>query len=143
VPDDLITPQRDLGVSTMQLVSPGRLSGDRPPSALSASVVHRRTCHRRSRRAAPVQAAQCGGGSGFLPALKEWAPTCAAISTGEQTILLRKGGIKEPTFKPVSRDFLLFPTSFHTDAEVCTAERLQAAGALCRQLSAGGPDGSP
>lgn len=112
-------------------------------------------------------------------ALKEWAPTCAAIAAGEQTvrvnlkggarahaarsrlagcscvrcastpcsgwrhtttrlsacsagqvcaltalhvcfcpqILLRKGGIKEPTFKPAAREFMLFPTSFHTDAQ--------------------------
>jgi hypothetical protein len=105
----------------MQRVSPstGGLCGGRQPSAHSAAVVHRRTCHRRSQRATQAQAAQGGGGS--LPALKEWAPTCAAISTGEQTILLRKGGIKEPTFKPIARDFLLFPTSFHTDAEVCSA----------------------
>lgn len=33
-------------------------------------------------------------------------------------ILLRKGGIKEPTFKPAAAEFLLFPTSFHTEAEV-------------------------
>lgn len=33
-------------------------------------------------------------------------------------ILLRKGGIKEPTFKPAARDFVLFPTSFHTDVKV-------------------------
>lgn len=51
-------------------------------------------------------------------ALKEWAPTCAAIADGEQTILLRKGGIKEPMFKPEARDFLLFKTSFHTEAEL-------------------------
>ncbi|PRW56599.1 hypothetical protein C2E21_4501 [Chlorella sorokiniana] len=53
-----------------------------------------------------------------LLALKEWAPTCAAIAAGEQTILLRKGGIKEPTFTPAARQFLLFPTAFHTDAEL-------------------------
>jgi hypothetical protein len=33
-------------------------------------------------------------------------------------ILLRKGGIREPTFRPAASDFLLFPTSFHTDAQV-------------------------
>ena len=112
----------------MQLASPstGRLGVGQQHSAHSASVVHRRTCYRRSRRAPPVQAAQGGGGT--LPALKEWAPTCAAIAAGQQTILLRKGGIKEPMFKPIARDFLLFPTSFHTDAEVCAAGLLQAAG---------------
>lgn len=33
-------------------------------------------------------------------------------------ILLRKGGIKEPTFTPAARQFVLFPTAFHTDAQV-------------------------
>ena len=27
--------------------------------------------------------------------------------------MLRKGGIKEPTFKPEATEFLLFPTAFH------------------------------
>ncbi|CAD7704616.1 unnamed protein product, partial [Ostreobium quekettii] len=30
-------------------------------------------------------------------------------------ILLRKGGIREPTFRPKARQFLLFPTSFHAE----------------------------
>ncbi|GAB4817984.1 hypothetical protein N2152v2_005030 [Parachlorella kessleri] len=33
-------------------------------------------------------------------------------------VLLRKGGIREPTFKPDAREFLLFPTAFHTDAQL-------------------------
>ncbi|KAL4447379.1 hypothetical protein ABPG77_007412 [Micractinium sp. CCAP 211/92] len=64
-------------------------------------------------------------------ALKEWAPTCAAIAAGEQTILLRKGGIKEPTFKPAAREFLLFPTSFHTDAQLLKPDAAQRYAAEC------------
>ncbi|GLI61969.1 hypothetical protein VaNZ11_004535 [Volvox africanus] len=51
-------------------------------------------------------------------ALKEWAPTIEAIGHGEQTVLFRKGGIKEPTFRPEASTFLLFPTSFHTDQQL-------------------------
>jgi hypothetical protein len=73
-------------------------------------------------------------------ALKEWAPTCAALGSGEQTILIRKGGIREPTFVPEARAFLLFPTSFHTDQQLLkpgAAERYGAAVALePRQLPA-------
>lgn len=32
--------------------------------------------------------------------------------------LLRKGGIKEPVFRPPGRRFLLFPTSFHTNTDL-------------------------
>ncbi|KAL4443498.1 hypothetical protein ABPG75_011235 [Micractinium tetrahymenae] len=66
-----------------------------------------------------------------LLALKEWAPTCAAIAAGEQTILLRKGGIKEPTFTPAAREFLLFPTSFHTDAQLLKPGAAQRYEAEC------------
>lgn len=48
-------------------------------------------------------------------------------------ILLRKGGIKEPTFKPAAREFLLFPTSFHTDAQVrCSAPGTRSLGITSR-----------
>jgi hypothetical protein len=49
-------------------------------------------------------------------ALKEWAPAVAALLDGSQTILLRKGGVREPAFSPKAGSFLLFPTAFHTDA---------------------------
>lgn len=39
-------------------------------------------------------------------------------SVGPLQVLLRKGGIKEPTFRPAAREFLLFPTAFHTDAQL-------------------------
>ncbi len=33
-------------------------------------------------------------------------------------VLFRKGGIKEPTFKPQAQRFFLFPTSFHTEGSL-------------------------
>ena len=50
-------------------------------------------------------------------ALKEWNVSVAAIEDSAlgQTVLLRKGGIKEPTFLPKSDTFFFFPTTFHTD----------------------------
>ncbi|KAF5836959.1 hypothetical protein DUNSADRAFT_5188 [Dunaliella salina] len=51
-------------------------------------------------------------------ALKEWAVACAALNRGEQTVLLRKGGIREPCFKPQGSSFFLFPTAFHSDVEL-------------------------
>ena len=53
--------------------------------------------------------------SATAPALKEWAPIIEALGHGDQTVLLRKGGIREPTFTPRAGTFLLFPTSFHTE----------------------------
>jgi hypothetical protein len=56
-------------------------------------------------------------------ALKEWAPAVKALSSnGDQTILLRKGGIKDPTFKTKAQSFLLFPTAFHTNATLLKPE---------------------
>eukprot|EP00884_Botryococcus_braunii_P002775 jgi/Botrbrau1/12499/Bobra.0169s0046.1 len=51
-------------------------------------------------------------------ALKEWAPICAALGEGDQMFVIRKGGIKEPAFKPAAAKFLLFPTGFHTDEDL-------------------------
>ncbi|DBA91080.1 hypothetical protein WJX77_004941 [Trebouxia sp. C0004] len=51
-------------------------------------------------------------------ALKEWAVTCAALGQGDQTIILRKGGIREPAFRPAASTFLLFPTSFHSNTRL-------------------------
>eukprot|EP00882_Tetradesmus_deserticola_P005757 GHRQ01006062.1.p1 GENE.GHRQ01006062.1~~GHRQ01006062.1.p1 ORF type:complete len:279 (+),score=114.54 GHRQ01006062.1:79-915(+) len=70
-------------------------------------------------RPADVQPVQC---------LKEWAPVCAALGDGLQTVLLRKGGIREPTFTPKAQQFLLFPTAFHSQAQLLKpgiAERYQ------------------
>jgi hypothetical protein len=50
---------------------------------------------------------------------KEWALVCAAIGRGEQSILLRKGGIAEGRdgFSFKHREFFLFPTFFHEQVE--------------------------
>ncbi len=46
-------------------------------------------------------------------ALKEWAVVVAALDRGEQTMLLRKGGIAEKGFDIKGKNFLLYPTYFH------------------------------
>ena len=46
-------------------------------------------------------------------ALKEWASVIAALGRGEQVILIRKGGIADPSFGLEATRFYLFPTDFH------------------------------
>jgi len=48
-------------------------------------------------------------------ACKEWASVCAALASGRQSLLLRKGGIAEPTgdFQVQSNWFWLYPTYVH------------------------------
>ena len=48
-------------------------------------------------------------------ALKEWAVTVRALALGQQVLLLRKGGIHEPSndFGVVHPEFLLYPTYEH------------------------------
>lgn len=48
-------------------------------------------------------------------ACKEWASVCAALASGRQSLLLRKGGIAEPTgdFQVQSKWFWLYPTYVH------------------------------
>jgi hypothetical protein len=48
-------------------------------------------------------------------ALKEWAVAIDALLTGDQVVLLRKGGLLDGKFKLEAREFLLFPTTFHVD----------------------------
>lgn len=52
-------------------------------------------------------------------ALKEWAVVCGDLAAGRQTILLRKGGIREPSpgFTVEHREFFLFPTYMHENEE--------------------------
>ena len=49
---------------------------------------------------------------------KEWALVCDALGRGEQSIILRKGGIAEGRagFRFQHPDFLLLPTLFHEQA---------------------------
>lgn len=50
-------------------------------------------------------------------ALKEWAVVCAALQRGRQSLLLRKGGVREAnadrSFHVEHRAFVLLPTYFH------------------------------
>ena len=50
---------------------------------------------------------------------KEWALVCEALGRGEQSILLRKGGIAEGRdgFAFSHTEFFLFPTFFHEQVE--------------------------
>lgn len=50
---------------------------------------------------------------------KEWAIVCEALGQGEQTVLLRKGGIAEGRdgFGFRHSEFFLFPTFFHEQVE--------------------------
>ncbi len=53
----------------------------------------------------------------MMKALKEWATVIKALETGNQTVLLRKGGILETAsgFRVEARRFALFPTFEHQD----------------------------
>jgi hypothetical protein len=53
----------------------------------------------------------------MMKTLKEWATVVKALETGNQTVLLRKGGILETAsgFKVESKRFALFPTYEHQD----------------------------
>src|SRR3954447_14252178 len=52
-------------------------------------------------------------------ALKEWASVISVLSTGQQVVLLRKGGIVEAKrgFELLHPEFLLFPAFEHQHAE--------------------------
>lgn len=57
-----------------------------------------------------------------VPALKEWAATIEALGKGMQTVIFRKGGIREPLFTPRAASFMLFPTAFHADKALLKAD---------------------
>src|SRR5262249_23298465 len=48
-------------------------------------------------------------------AFKEWDVICEALSQGRQALILRKGGVAEPTggFQPEHTPFRLFPPPLH------------------------------
>jgi hypothetical protein len=58
--------------------------------------------------------------------LKEWAIVCEALGRGEQSIILRKGGIAEGRegFGFQQQDFFLFPTFFHEQVEKTRASAI-------------------
>jgi hypothetical protein len=63
---------------------------------------------------------------------KEWALVCDAIGRGEQSLLIRKGGIHEGRegFSFRHREFFLFPTLFHEQAEKVRGANGNAAPAV-------------
>jgi hypothetical protein len=58
-------------------------------------------------------------------ALKEWAAVIDAMEHGDQTIALRKGGIREKAFLVEGRTFYLLPTFEHQDAELVKPQHRQ------------------
>lgn len=56
--------------------------------------------------------------------------TCAALGDGTQTVLFRKGGIAEGPFKTRAKEFLLFPTKFHTEEKLLQPQAAQDYAAI-------------
>ena len=52
-------------------------------------------------------------------AFKEWAVVCAALASGRQSLILRKGGIHEGRagFRVAHQEFWLFPSGFHQEPD--------------------------
>jgi hypothetical protein len=67
-------------------------------------------------------------------ALKEWSIICKALEDGNQTVLLRKGGILEykKGFEIRQKSFLLFPTLEHQAEEYLQSKYLQTYDLLLR-----------
>jgi hypothetical protein len=57
---------------------------------------------------------------------KEWEVVCGAMATGRQSVIFRKGGIHEGRegFSFAEREFFLFPTRFHHQAELVREGRV-------------------
>ena len=74
-------------------------------------------------------------------AFKEWAVVCEALTSGRQTVILRKGGIHEGRegFRVEHGEFWLFPTRFHQQAEELIPD---AAPLLERVRSQAPPEGT-
>ena len=80
------------------------------------------------------------GGYRVKIAFKEWAFICRALATGRQTLVLRKGGIREEggEFRPDHPAFFLFPTYFHQASETITQEaRSKLQEAMAEQPDSG------
>jgi hypothetical protein len=45
--------------------------------------------------------------------LKEWASVIEALGSGEQIVLIRKGGLADSSFGVEAQRFYLFPTNYH------------------------------
>ena len=63
-------------------------------------------------------------------ALKEWAVAIEALGTGRQTLVIRKGGIREDEnrFEVRFPEFLLFPSFEHQQRELLRPEHADALG---------------
>lgn len=57
---------------------------------------------------------------------KDWALVCAALGSGRQSLILRKGGIAEGRdgFRFKHEEFFLFPTQYHQQSEMVRPEEL-------------------
>lgn len=73
-------------------------------------------------------------------ALKEWAIICAELVAGRQTILLRKGGIREPSrgFTVEHREFFLLPTYVHQGEDELVGTARRALPDVTREAPPGG-----
>ena len=60
-------------------------------------------------------------------AMKEWGAIVAALEAGEQTIVFRKGGLRDGDggFELVARHFALFPTAYHPSERITEATPLR------------------
>jgi hypothetical protein len=75
--------------------------------------------------------------SANTPAFKEWQVICAALESGEQTLILRKGGIAEGRkgFSWQHREFFLFPTRFHQQVDGVQGSRQLAPAEAHNQVT--------
>ena len=75
-------------------------------------------------------------------AFKEWAVVVEALGTGEQLLILRKGGIHEHRgqFQPDHAQFWLFPTQFHEAETSVIPSKRPALRAIAAQAPAGAVD---
>lgn len=79
-------------------------------------------------------------------ALKEWAVLCALIGAGRHSVLLRKGGLREPrgaaaggAFAAEHRRFFLLPTYFHLREPGRAGDLAPEATALAEEVLAAAP----
>ena len=64
-------------------------------------------------------------------AFKEWAVVCEALKSGRQTVLIRKGGIREEDgiFRVDDEEFFLMPTYDHQTPKLVKPEFIPALAA--------------
>jgi hypothetical protein len=68
--------------------------------------------------------------------LKEWAIVCEAMGRGEQSVIVRKGGIAEGRsgFAFRHSEFFLFPTFFHEQVDKVRAEDAEIPGTRAGEI---------